>query len=446
MEYVKLGYLVDLKQGIAINSKSNHLVSKVETDLPLLRIADMPTKARVVFMNKQTPAKFIANKDDIIYTRTGKVGLVFRNQFGVVHNNCFRIIPFSEQILNKGYLYWYLKLKSIYNFVNSIASGVAQPDLPHTIFKKIKVWLPNLEVQKSISSVLDKYDELIENNNKRIKILEQMAENLYKEWFVRFRFPGYENAEFENGIPKRWAKEKISVYYNTTSGGTPSRNNMQYYENGTIPWLKTGELNDTIIMETEEHITEEAMKKSSAKYLPANVIAMAMYAGNNVGKLGYLDIEMTCSQACCVFMDRRNFSSKHYLFHYLRSIREYLQSISFGAAQQNISQDLIKKVNIIMPSDEIVKCFEKHIQTLYNQTKLLIKQNMNLIKQRDLLLPRLMSGKLEVVQRTADEPKAKIISFEEFVSKMGLAARAKSISDSDLRAMYEAYLDDDATE
>lgn len=113
MRYIQLGNLVELKQGMAINAKSNHLISKEKTNLALLRIADMPTKSKVVFMSEDTPERFIASEDDIIYTRTGQVGLVFRKQQGVVHNNCFRVIPNNKEELDKGYLYWYLNLNSI---------------------------------------------------------------------------------------------------------------------------------------------------------------------------------------------------------------------------------------------------------------------------------------------------------------------------------------------
>lgn len=300
------------------------------------------------------------------------------------------IIPDSNYVHSK-YLYYYLKKVKIEG------SGSAQPQITIPFFSRHKIVIPkDVEYQKKVADILSTYDNLIENNNKRIKLLEQMAENLYKEWFVRFRFPGYEDVEFEDGMPKNWVKDKIRTYYETTSGGTPKRSNSDYFESGNIPWLKTGELNDSIILDTDEHITELGLNKSSAKWLPKNSVAMAMYAGSNVGKLGYLDTEMTCSQACCILYDKRKFSSKHYLFHYLLSIREYLQNISFGAAQQNISQDLINKVNIIMPNDEVVRLFEEKINDIYNETRILLKQNKVLIQQRDMLLPRLMSGKLEV--------------------------------------------------
>lgn len=264
-----------------------------------------------------------------------------------------------------------------------------------TSLKTISFQYPSIEKQKKIANILYLYDQLIEVNSKRVKVLEQMAENLYKEWFVRFRFPGHESVPFENGIPKGWTRDRISKYYHTSSGGTPSRDNDEEYYGGKIPWIKTGELQDCLIVDTEEHITETAIKKSSAKVFPKDSVLMAMY-GVNIGMLAYSTIEATCNQACCVFTDKGTNSTKHYLFQCLRSIRDYLLLIGFGAAQQNLSQDLIKRIRIIMPDQDTVTRFEQLIEPLYIEAKYLISANANLIKQRDLLLPRLMSGKLEV--------------------------------------------------
>ena len=271
----------------------------------------------------------------------------------------------------------------------------AQPGLSVTKLARLRIEMPPKWYQDKVAGILYAYDNLIEVNNKRIKVLEQMAENLYKEWFVRFRFPGHEKADFENGIPKGWRRGRISEFYTTSSGGTPSRELDEYYVDGTIPWIKTGELQDCLLIDTEERITEVAVKKSSAKFFPKDSVLMAMY-GVNIGMLAYSTMDATCNQACCVFRDKGNISTKHYLFQCLKSIRDYLLLISFGAAQQNLSQDLIKRVRIVMPDEETVIRFEQKIEPLYNEIKHLLKANACLIRQRDLLLPRLMSGKLEV--------------------------------------------------
>lgn len=264
-----------------------------------------------------------------------------------------------------------------------------------TALKNLPFKYPDLSTQQSIVDILFGYDSLIEANNRRIELLEQAAQELYREWFVRFRFPGYEDVKFENSLPEGWERNKIQKYYNICSGGTPSRSKPEYFENGVYPWVKTGEIKDCVIIDTEEYITQEAVNNSSAKVLPAKSVAMAMY-GVNIGLLAYFDSEMTCNQACCVFSDKRDFSSKHYLYYYLKSIREYLLLISFGAAQQNLSQDLIKKLKITMPSDDVVQAFEKQVDDIYGNIRMLLLRNKNLAEQRDMLLPRLMSGKLEV--------------------------------------------------
>lgn len=280
-------------------------------------------------------------------------------------------------------------------YFQQISKGTTQDNLSLDKICRVKLRVPNYETQKKIALVLSTYDNLIENNNKRIKLLEKMAENLYKEWFVRFRFPGYEDTEFEDGMPRGWVREKIGLHYNTCSGGTPSRKHEEYYTEGTIPWVKTGEIKDGIIIHTDECITEAGIKGSSAKLLPQGAVVMAMY-GVNIGMLAYLDSEMTCNQACCVFNDKNEINSRHYLFHYLYSIRDYLLLIGFGAAQQNLSQDLIKKVKIVIPPAELIKEFDKQKEPLYQTIRALMMQNDKLIKQRDALLPRLMSGKLKV--------------------------------------------------
>lgn len=271
----------------------------------------------------------------------------------------------------------------------------AQPGLSVTKLARLRIEMPPKWYQDRVAGILSAYDNLIEVNNKRVKVLELMAENLYKEWFVRFRFPGHEKADFENGIPKGWRRRRISEFYTTSSGGTPSRELDEYYVDGTIPWIKTGELQDCLLIDTEERITEVAVKKSSAKFFPKDSVLMAMY-GVNIGMLAYSTMDATCNQACCVFRDKGNISTKHYLFQCLKSIRDYLLLISFGAAQQNLSQDLIKRVRIVMPDEETVIRFEQKIEPLYNEIKHLLKANACLIRQRDLLLPRLMSGKIEV--------------------------------------------------
>lgn len=334
---------------------------------------------------------------DLLLTSVGTIGIPYlvksSDRFYFKDGNLTWFRNYNCNLIDPQYLFLWISSDIGRLNLKILSMGAAQPALTISRLKNLTLTIPTIHEQRKIASILSAYDSLIENNTKRIRLLEQMAENLYKEWFVRFRFPGYENTELVDGLPKGWKMEKLKNYYNTFSGGTPSRSNENYYI-GNIPWIKTGELRDSIICETEEHITEDAIANSSTKIIPPNSLLVAMYAGTNVGNLGINAIEATCNQACCVITSKK--LQIEYLFYFLKAQKNYLQSISFGAAQQNISQDIIRNLKIIIPENNIATLFVKIIKPILFQIKNIQYQSITLSRQRDLLLPRLMSGKLEV--------------------------------------------------
>lgn len=274
------------------------------------------------------------------------------------------------------------------------ASGRQRADL--SFIKNIKWDFPSLSVQQRIASILNNYDKLIQNYQKQIEDLQNLAGELYKEWFVRFRFPGHEKASFENGIPAGWKYVKISTAYNSSSGGTPSRQCLEYYENGIYPWIKTGELKDSLILESEEYITESAIQNSSAKLFEKDSLIIAMY-GATIGQIGINKMQATCNQACCVLRPKDNVPCGiYYLYMFFLFNRNYLISLGSGAAQQNLSQVVINKLNFLLPKTEVIEQFEKLEKSIFDRMCVFQKKISVISKQRDLLLPRLMSGKLEV--------------------------------------------------
>lgn len=384
---------------MAINAKSNHLISKEKTNLALLRIADMPTKSKVVFMSEDTPERFIASEDDIIYTRTGQVGLVFRNQQGVVHNNCFRVIPNNKEELDKGYLYWYLNLNSIRNFANSIASGSAQPDLPHTTFKKIKILLPVIEMQTRIANILDQYDLAIENNNKRIKLLERMAENLYKEWFVRFRFPGYEDVKFEENVPSNWNYVQLGDIISFERGVSYSSEeincddginlinlkNIQSYggfrRGGTKKY--NGKYKDSQIVNTGDLILGVTDMTQDRRTV-GSVALIPIIEGTSVISADLVKVKSKIPNQFLYCMCRYGFYSK------------YFSQFANGANVLHLKPKTLLNKKVLLPTDDLIKDFTKNVIPMLDSIDKINLQNDILTKQRDMLLPRLMSGKLEV--------------------------------------------------
>ena len=293
---------------------------------------------------------------------------------------------------NPKYVYYFLQTMHLEQY----NAGAGVPTLNQNHLHSLKILIHELPTQQKIASILSAYDNLIQNYKKQIEALQTAASELYKEWFVRFRFPGWQNAKFENGIPEGWKVERIGALYDSTSGGTPSREHEEYFQNGTYPWIKTGELKDSPILETEESISDEAIKHSSAKLFEKDSLIIAMY-GATIGQLGINKMRATCNQACCVLRPKRDKAfGIYYLFHFFKENREFIIGLGNGVAQQNLSQVLINKLKIVNPNKEILEIFEKKESLFFEKIYHLQQQITNLTQQRDLLLPRLMSGKLEV--------------------------------------------------
>ena len=206
-EEVKLGDIVTLKQGFAVNSKSNHYV--VEKGIPLLKISDLFNGTETMFVKENIPKQFLVYEDEIIYSRTGQVGYAFMGRKGVVYNNCFKVIP-NEKV-DSIFLYQLLNTNEVRGVAQSLATGTAQPDLNHGAFKSIKIKLPSLPIQRKIAKILSNYDDLIENNLKLIKLLEEKARLTYEEWFLRFRIDGQKlEIDEETELPFGWNKKPIT--------------------------------------------------------------------------------------------------------------------------------------------------------------------------------------------------------------------------------------------
>ena len=338
-------------------------------------------------MDEKTPERFWASENDIIYTRTGQVGLVFRGQKGVVHNNCFRVIPLDENILDRNYLYWVLTLKSIYNYANSIAAGAAQPDLPHDSFKTIRIPFDDISVQRKIVAILDNYDKAIENNNKRIKILEQMAENLYKEWFVRFRFPGHEDVEFDYQNPRGWIfgdKEQTSKPKTWHFGELRELGEFIRGKNITADKMVEGDI--PVI---------SAGLSPSGMHNEANVFGKSLTISASGANAGYLmyHLDSIWAADCSYYQDEKNL---WFVYNSLKFLQPVISNMQAGAAQPHVYPKHVNRINIMIPDSKTIDSYCDMVNSIYEQIRVLKIKNVNLIKQRDLLLPHLMSGKLQV--------------------------------------------------
>ena len=336
-------------------------------------------------------------KGDVLYSVVGSFGIpvLIKEERPFVFQRHIAILRPKEDIVDSGFLFYTMLNRDFYAKADAVAIGAAQRTVSLGSLRNIKIDVPSLESQKHIADILSAYDDLIENNQKQIKLLEEAAQRLYKEWFVDLRFPGHENTKIVDGVPEGWSYEKLGALTQTTSGGTPSRRKSEYYVNGSIKWVKTKELNDGFIFETEESITEDAVKNSSAKILPGGTLMVAMY-GATIGKIGITASEMACNQACCAFISYDGIISRGYLYCWLMENRNYLISQGKGAAQPNLSQEVIKNFSVLCPDKKIMNGFTRIVTAMLENKRVLENKILMLSKARDDLLPKLMSGEVEV--------------------------------------------------
>ena len=292
---------------------------------------------------------------------------------------------------NPRYVYYYLKTMHLEQY----NAGVGVPTLNQNHLHSLKISIHNKEEQPRVASILSAYDNLIENNTRRIRLLEQMAENIYKEWFVRFRFPGHENAEFENGLPKGWQLRHIGDVCDTIGGGTPSTSKPEYW-GGDIKWVTPTDITskDSLpLLTIAGRITQEGLNKSSAKLLPPYTILMTSRA--SIGFFGMAPFEVCTNQGFISIIPHSE-NLRMYMLYMLKSRKEEIVMNANGSTFLEISKGRFRKMRMLIPDDLTLNKFEKRARAIFDTVMKLEQQSMILARQRDLLLPRLMSGKLEV--------------------------------------------------
>lgn len=277
-----------------------------------------------------------------------------------------------------------------------ISQGTAQDNLSWKKLSTIKFPAPPIEVQDKIVYHLSTYDDLIENNQKQIKLLEEAAQRLYKEWFVDLRFPGYENTKIVDGVPEGWKKDKADCFFDITIGKTPPRSEKQWFLNGMsgIPWLSISDMGKAGIFafETSERLTEEAVKKHNMKVVPAGTIFVSFKL--TVGRVSIATTDMCTNEAIAHFYINDS-ALQAYTYCYLKNF-EYDTLGNTSSISKAVNSKIIKSMPFIMPDKKIVELFSKCVMPVINAVYFKQAQIIKLIEARDRLLPKLMSGELEV--------------------------------------------------
>lgn len=312
-------------------------------------------------------------------------------------NEAIAAIFIKNKNINKYFLDYVLKFTDLEKYVDNTVKGKT---LNKQKLKQIEILLPkNIKEQERIVGILDESFAKIDES---IKILEQDLLNLdelMQSALQKAFNPLKDNAKENYKLPQGWEWKSLGEIANTSSGGTPSRNKKEYWENGNIKWLKSGELNDGYIDFIEENITEEAIKNSSAKIFQKGTLLIAMY-GATAGKLGILNLDSTTNQAICAFLhkDKNIKFLEKFLFYFLFFLRDKIIKDSFGGAQPNINQTYIKNLQIPLPPIKEQEQIASHLDELSSHVKNL-KQNYqaqikDLQELKNSLLDKAFKGNL----------------------------------------------------
>ena len=394
-----IGEVVTLRQGFAINAKSKHYMSKEETSLPLLRIADMKNGTKEVFVKEEIPQRFIAHPEDIIYTRTGNVGLVFRNNYGVMHNNCFSVTPNDADELSRDFLYYALQNKTFFDTANVLARGAAQPDLPHTSFNSIEFAYPSLFAQERIANILSRYDSLIENYQKQIKLLEEAARRLYKEWFVDLHFPGYENGMIVDGVPEGWEKKKLCELFSFVRG--KSYTSKELSDEGTIMVnLKNIQSFGGYKSDVEKHFI--GTFKEEQTLMKGDLIMGVTDMTQERRLVGSVALIPDFKETATFSMDLIKLISfklpNIYLYCAMRygDVSRQIAPLANGVNVLHLKPEAISNIEMLVASDSIIEKFVSYTSKTIERILSLQSQLRLLTEARDRLLPKLMSGEITV--------------------------------------------------
>ena len=395
---------------IVTSSKRFHLSERVESGIPFYRSKEIiqKFKGEVVTECDYIPIDEYANIErQFGAPRVGDLLLTTRGTYGVPYvykeNDCFyfadgNITWFKDfdESLNSKYLYYWFQSYEGYQKVDAIAKGTAQKAVPITTLKQLELYTPIIDLQNKIVNILSAYDSLIENNQKQIKLLEEAVQRLYKEWFIDLRFPGYENVEIVDGVPEGRNINRADHYFKITIGKTPSRAEKQWFANsgeGT-PWISISDMGEAgaFAFYSKEDLTAEAIVRHNMKVVPKGSVLVSFKL--TVGRVAITGIDMCTNEAIAHFYIDNDLD-RAYTYCYLKNF-EYDSLGNTSSISKAINSKIIKSMSFIMPSRDILEQFSMIVQPILNQIELKQKMIFRLTEARDRLLPKLMSGEIEV--------------------------------------------------
>ena len=319
-------------------------------------------------------------RGDIVYTTRGTVGNAGYYNSSVPYENVrinsgMVILRSNGEIVDARFLYQILKSEYYRPYFKQYCTGSAQPQLPIKNFSQIYLNVPDIKTQHRIADILSVYDNLIENNQRQIKLLEEAAQRLYKEWFVNLRFPGHENTEIVDGVPEGWHRGTVGQIAEFKRGRTITKAQVK---GGNVPVVAGG--------------LEPAYYHNVAN-TKAPVITISA-SGANAGFVRLYGVDVFASD--CSFVDGLGTESLFFVYEFLKESKVSIDQLQKGSAQPHVYAKDINAMKITIPEKEYLERFDRYAKVYFNKIKTLQGQNERLKTARNLLLAKLMSGEVEV--------------------------------------------------
>lgn len=401
MEWKLKDLTVDGKGSYGIGAPA---VPYQEDKLTYLRITDINDDGSLNFsdlksVDAEDAEKYILKENDIVFARTGNStgrSYFYEKQHGTFVYAGF-LIKFSldPNKVNPRILKYYTHSKPYFDWVNSFDTGATRGNINAKTYGDMEIELPSRKVQDKIVSILSSLDRKIELNNKINADLEEMAQAIFKNWFVDFEpFKDGKFVDSELGmVPEGWKVGTLGDFCKCLLGGTPSRSKEEYW-NGDVNWINSGEINKFRILEASEKITELGLSKSATKLLPKKTTVLAI-TGATLGQVSLLEID-TCANQSVIGVLENTEIPYEYIYPFIKDRIEMLIQHQTGGAQQHINKDNVESLIFLLPAKNVLENYISLVGPMYKRIESQCFENLYLSTLRDTLLPRLMSGELEV--------------------------------------------------
>jgi len=408
---VKLGEICDFINGGAWSDKEY-----VSYGIPVLKVSNFKPNGFSIndinYLPVESAEKYRKNElnlDDVIIATVGSHPTLKDSAAGrscvidsrivgfYLNQNAVCLRTKNKNILNQRYLGFLVKTPSFLHYIQSSGRGAAnQMRIAIGAIKEYEFVLPQIEIQGRIADILSAYDDLIENNHKQIKLLEEAAQRLYKEWFVDLHFPGYEHTKIVDGVPEGWKKGRADSFFDITIGKTPPRAEQQWFTDTKkgIPWVSISDMGNTdiFIFDTSEELTTEAIVKHNVKIVPAGTVLLSFKL--TVGRVSIAGTDVCTNEAIAHFRILEP-SIREYTYCYLKNYH-YDTLGSTSSISKAINSKIVKAMPFLMPSHVIMDEFSVYCRPLLEQIKTNQKMILNLRQARERLLPKLMKEEVKV--------------------------------------------------